>query len=74
MANIAMNDKEGLGEENDIAIALRERAAAGLLPDVCPKLRTSQVEFTDNREDQRLIVHVSSELGEKLARRKVIAI
>ena len=63
---IAMNDKEGLGEENDISISLRQRAASDLMPYIAPKLRSSQVEVTGSQENQRLIMQLSPELAGKL--------
>jgi translation initiation factor 2 beta subunit (eIF-2beta)/eIF-5 len=70
LAMIANNDIEALGEQQEIPIALRLKAASDLVPYIAPKLRASQVEFTDSREDQRLIVDLSGspELAEKLAR------
>ncbi len=56
LAMIAMNDKKGLGEEKDIAIALRQKAASDLMPYIAPKLRSTQVEVTSPREDQRLVI------------------
>ena len=53
LAMIAINDKDGLGEEQDISIALRQKAASDLMPYIAPKLRSSQVEVTGPREDQR---------------------
>ena len=61
LAMIAINDKKGLGEEKDIAIALRQRAASDLMPYIAPKLRSSQVEVTGSPEDRRLIVQMSPE-------------
>ena len=66
LAMIATNDKDGLGEEKNIAIALRQKAASDLMPYIAPKLRSSQVEVTGSREDQRLAVQLSPELAEKL--------
>ena len=70
LAMIAINDKDSLGEEKNIPIALRQKAASDLMPYIAPKLRSSQVEVTGPREDQRLIVDLSGspELAEKLAR------
>ena len=66
LAMIAINDKGGLGEEKDIAIALRQKAASDLMPYIAPKLRSSQVEVTGSTEDQRLVVQARPELAAKL--------
>jgi hypothetical protein len=66
LAMIAINDKEGLGEDKDISIALRQKAASDLMPYIAPMLRATQVEFSDSREDQRLIVQLGPELAAKL--------
>ena len=65
LAMIAINDKKGLGEEQDISITLRQRAASDLMPYIAPKLRSSQVEITGSREDQRLIVQLPPDLAAK---------
>ncbi len=63
---IANNDKEGLGEAQDVSITLRQRAASDLMPYIAPRLRSSQVEISGPTEDARLIVQARPELAAKL--------
>ncbi len=65
LAMIAINDKASLGEEKDIPIALRQKAASDLMPYIAPKLRSSQVEVTGPTEDQRLVIQARPELAAK---------
>jgi len=66
LAMIANNDKDGLGEDKDIAIALRQKAASDLMPYIAPKLRSTQVEVTGPQHDQRLIVVADAEFAAHL--------
>ena len=65
LAMIAINDKEGLGEEQDISITLRQRAASDLMCYVAPKLRSTQVELSGSTEDARLVIQASPGLAAK---------
>ena len=66
LAMIAINDKEGLGEEKDIAIALRQRAASDLAPYIAPRLRSTQMEFGRAENQHTAVVMLQPELVAKI--------
>ena len=70
LALIANNDKERLGLEQDIPIALRAKCFSELAPYIAPRMKASEITYGDQPEHQRVVLHVDPKLAQVLADRR----